>query len=108
MEIRVSKKYCILTPLNSKINARETLRLMEEAANNQTLKIGIDLSCVEDCTIDFIEALKTMQVGLFNISSDIFSILNIMNLDKFVSLYATEEDFKLDRNRLLNRKFTLV
>ncbi len=108
MEIRSSQKYCILTPLSPKLDEYQAERLSQEIKNNSTLTVGIDLSFVDDCTIEFLETVKSTKTALFNISSDIFSLLNMMNLDKTIPLYTTEEDFKLDKHRLLNRRFSIV
>lgn len=108
MEIQTSEKHCILTPLSPKLDEYQVSRLEEEIQNHPDLSIGIDLSFVEDCTIEFLEAIRSMKAGIFNIPSDIFSLLNMMNLDKSVALYTTEEDFILDKHRLLNRKFFVV
>lgn len=108
MEIRSLQKYCILTPLSSRLDEYQTERLAQEIKNNSAFSVGIDLSFVDDCTIEFLETVKATKAALFNISSDIFSLLNMMNLDKTIPLYTTEEDFKLDRHRLLNRKFCIV
>ena len=108
MEIRESEKYYIITPLSPKLGARESSRIGEEIAEN-TKKIGIDMSFVQDCTIDFINQLVNFKnVSLFNISSDIFAILTSMNLDKSVPLFVSEIDFIDDRHQLLNRKFTPI
>ena len=108
MEIKTSQKFCIITPLTPKMDLRETARLMNEIQNFSDKTIGIDLSFVEDCTIEFIEAIKKSKAGIFNIHSDIFSIFNFMNLDKCINLFNTEEDFMLNKRRLLNRKFCII
>jgi len=108
MEIITTQKHCILTPLSPKLDEYQVLRLEEEIKNHQQTAIGIDLSFVEDCTIEFLEAVKSTKAGLFNIPSDIFSLLNMMNLDKCVPLYTTREDFLLDKRRLLNRRFSVL
>ncbi len=108
MEIKTSQKFCIITPLTPKMDSRETTRLIEEIHNFSDKIIGLDLSFVEDCTIEFIEAMKNTKAGIFNINSDVFSIFNFMNIDKFINLFNTEEDFKLGKHKLLNRKFRIV
>ena len=108
MEIKESERFYIITPLSPKLGARESFRIGEEAAENNK-RIGIDMSFVQDCTIDFINQLvKIKNISLFNISSDIFAILTSMNIDKTVPLFVSEMDFLDDRHQLLNRKFTLV
>lgn len=108
MEIQTLQKHCILIPLSPKLDEYQVARLEEEIKTHPDLTVGIDLSFVEDCTIEFFEAVKLLKAGIFNIHSDIFSLFNMMNLDKSVALYSTEEDFLLDRHRLLNRKFSVV
>lgn len=108
MEIQASQKHCIITPLSPKLDEYQVSRLREEIKNYPDLNVGIDLNFVEDCTIEFIESLKTLGAGVFNIPSDIFSLLNMMSLDKSVALYTTEEDFLSDKHRILNRKFSIV
>ena len=108
MEIQTSQKYCIITPLSPKLDARETNRLREELKTHSGKNIGINLNYVEDCTIEFLDAAMEFKAGFFNIQSDVFSLLNLMNLDKLINLYTTEEDFLTQKHRILNRKFSIV
>ncbi len=108
MEIRSSQKFCIITPLSPRLDARETCRLREEINLHPDKHIGIDLNYVEDCTIDFLELAKKMHAGFFNIQSDIFSLFIVMDIDKSTELYTTEEDFITGKRRLLNRRFSVV
>lgn len=111
MEIKETEKLCIITPLSTKLNKRESNRLFE-TLKAEIKGTAIDLSYVEECTIDFIEGLKeickTKQVGIFNIPSDIFVLFNIMKLDKLASLYVSELDFEEESRRLINRQFSIV
>lgn len=111
MEIKETEKLCIITPLSNKLNKRESNRLFE-ALKSEIKGTALDLSYVEECTIDFIECLKeickTKQVGIFNIPSDIFVLFNIMKLDKLASLYVSELDFEEESRRLINRQFSIV
>lgn len=109
MEIKTSENICILTPLTPKLDERECLRLFDEMCEHSSLQIGLDLSFVDDCTIDFIELLKSFNdISLFNISSNIFTLFNLMNVDKCINLFVTEEDFKNNKRRVLNRRFSVV
>ena len=109
MEINVKDDCYIITPLSPKLTERETQRLNEELLNAQGSRTALDMSCVQDCTIDFIEEIKNHKnISLFNISSDIFAILISMNLDKKIKLFVSELDFLNNKHQLLNRKFTLV
>ena len=109
MEIFNTDKYCIITPLSPKLSEHETARISSEIGRFYPLRIGLDLSYVRDCTIDFIEKIKELgNVSLFNVSSDIFAILISMNLDKSIKLYVSEMDFLDNRHQLLNRKFKLI
>lgn len=109
MEIKNKNNYCIITPLSPKLGQRESLRLEEEIENNLHRQIGLDLSFVQDCTIEFIDTLmKIKNISLFNIPSDIFTLLLSMNLDKKVNLFVSEMDFEENRHKLLNRKFYVV
>lgn len=111
MEIRDNEKVCIFAPLSPKLDKRETGRLVAEI-NNEDKQIAIDLSFVQDCTIDFIEGLKELalkkRVGIFNIPSDIFALFNFMNIDKSVNLYVSELDFEENTRQIINRKFVLI
>ena len=109
MEIKLFDKFCILTPLSPKLDARECKRLYEEVKNYSGFSIGIDLTFVQDCTVEFIEGLyKITPLSMFNISSDIFTLFNIMNVDKQAFLYISEQDFKENKHRLINRRFNIV
>ena len=109
MEIRISEQFCILTPLSPKLGDYDTARLAEEIMKHPGFKIGLDLSYVNDCTVDFIDMIRSLKsIGLYNIPSDIFALLNIMDIDKTVGLYVSEADFKSEKHRLLNRKFSVI
>ena len=109
MEIRENEKICIIAPICSKIDAYKTKKILEEIESEHR-QIALDLAYVSDCSIDFIDALKNLKkkIGLFNISSDIFVLFNVMNLDKTTKLFVSEIDFEEDSRQLVNRKFTLV
>ena len=111
MEIREHDNIYIITPLSDKLDARESFRLSKEVlAENK--RISLDLSQVHDCTIEFIEALKeiakTKEIGIFNISSDLFALFNFMNMDKYVQLFVCETDFEENARQLVNRKFSII
>lgn len=109
MEITIKNNCCIITPLSPILSVRESLRLGEEIKESSELKTGIDLSYVNDCTIDFIEEIKKHKnISLFNIPSDIFAILTSMNLDKTLKLFVSEMDFISDMHQLINRNFCVV
>ena len=109
MEIRKSHKCCIITPLSPKLSKHESNRLRDEILNSDTLRIGIDMSFVQDCTIDFIKTIAQFNnISFFNIQSDIFALFTNMNLDKTLSLFVSEIDFLDNKRRLLNRQFNLV
>jgi len=109
MEITVKKNCCIITPLSPILSERESERLREEIAYNAELKTALDMSYVQDCTIDFIDEIKQHKgISLFNINSDIFAILTSMNLDKILNLFVSEMDFLSDKHQLLNRQFRVL
>ena len=110
MEITTSDKFCIITPLSKTLDERNTARLFQEVLlYNDSLTVGIDLNFVEDCTIEFIENLKVVKnINLFNIPSEIFTIINFMGLDRCINLFVSELDFKSNHHRLLKRNFRVV
>ena len=109
MIITTSDNFCIIAPITNSLNDRETLRLKEEIKKNEGYNIALDLSNVEDCSIDFIELLKSSNnISLFNICSDIFAIFNVMGIDRLANLFVTEFDFKANKHRLLKRTFKIV
>ena len=108
MEINLSNNHCIIKPLCQKITKREAERLFDEVKNHNEA-LALDMSFVNDCTIDFIELFKDIKnLSLFNINSDIFSLFLSMNLDKTFKLFVSELDFIEDRHQLINRKFSIV
>ncbi len=109
MEIKLADNCCIITPLSPKLTEYETSRLNEELQNIQDCRVALDMSCVNDCTIDFIDEIKQYRgMSLFNINSDVFAILTSMNLDKILNLFVSEMDFINDKHQLINRKFSIV
>ena len=109
MEIKFTDNHCIIAPLSPKLGERESKRLFNEILNNCELSIGLDLSYVKDCTPDFINCIINFDnISLFNVPSDIFSILIAMNLDKCLNIFTSELDFLENKKRLINRKLALV
>lgn len=110
MEIRENEKVCIFTPLSQTLNTHECSRLLKNIKKDSR-EIAIDLNYVEECSIDFINTIKevcaTKKIGIFNIPSDIFTIFNIMQIDKCASLYVSEIDFEANKRQLINRQFTV-
>ena len=111
MEIRENDRFCIYAPLNNHLGSYETTRLFKEISKDKR-NVAIDLQYVENCSIDFIESIKNIakskKIGIFNISSDIFTILNIMNIDKICQLFVSELDFTENKRQLINRKLSVV
>lgn len=109
MEIVTQDKLCILKPLSPILDKREADRLFEEVYMHDSYNIGIDLSFVQECTSDFMLSLdKHTEISMFNIPSDVFTLFNIMNIDKKINLYVSETDFRENKRRLLNRKFFII
>ena len=111
MEIRENDNLCIITPLCKRINEYECSRIIKEITG-ELRDVALDLSCVQDCTIDFLEKLQNLcikkKVGIFNISPDLFVLFNIMNLDKLAKIFVSELDFEEDTRQIINRKFEIV
>lgn len=110
MEIRDNDKICIIAPICEIIDKHKTTRILEKI-NKDSRRVAIDLSYVQECSIDFIEALKSLpqkNLGIFNIPSDIFVLFNIMDLDKSIKFYVSEMDFESDSHQIINRKFALI
>ena len=109
MEITLKDNCRIITPLSPKLTEREAERLSEELINCYEERTALDMSFVQDCTIDFIDEISMHKgISLFNINSDVFAILTSMNLDKTLKLFVSEMDFLNDKHQLINRKFSLV
>ena len=111
MEIRENEKICIFAPLSRKLSKYESSRLLKNILKDSR-EIAIDLNYVEECTIDFINTIKeicaTKKIGIFNIPSDIFTIFNVMQIDKCASLFVSELDFKAGKRQLINRQFSVI
>ena len=102
---------CIISPLSTKIDKYEASRIINEITGEKRT-VALDLSYVQDCTIDFLEKLQNIcskkDVGIFNISSDLFALFNIMKIDKFAQIFVSELDFKENTRQLINRHFEIV
>lgn len=110
MEIRTNQDICIIAPICKKIDSFKS-NLILEKIKKETRRIALDLTYVQECTIDFIEALINLQqneLGIFNIPADIFVLFNIMNVDKSIKLYVSEIDFETNSHQIINRKFVFV
>ena len=110
MEIRENSKVCILTPLVAKLDSYSIKRIFDRIGK-ESRRVAIDMNYVQECSVEFFDRLKNLtnnELGLFNISSDIFVLLNVMDIDKTAKLYVSEMDFEEDSRQLINRKFALV
>ena len=111
MEIRDNEKLCIIAPLSKTINNYEATRIIKEI-EGESRSVALDLSYVTDCTIDFLEKLQNIcsakKVGIFNISSDLFALFNIMKIDKIAKIFVSELDFAENTRQLINRNFKIV
>lgn len=110
MEIRDNDKICIITPLSAKLDSRKISKIVSMIINEKR-NVALDLTYVQDCAIEFIEELKKIanrDLSIFNIPSDIFVLFNIMNVDKSIKLYVSEQDFKENSRQLINRQFAIV
>lgn len=111
MEIRENEKICIFAPLSAQINAYESSRLLRNL-ETESRNIAIDLQYTQDCTIDFINTIKEVskdkKIGIFNIPSDIFTLFNVMGIDKISNLFVSELDFVENQRQLINRKFSVI
>ncbi len=110
MEIRDNDRFCIIAPLCCKLDKYKTGKVIA-AIQKESRDVALDLSYIQDCTIDFIEGLKTItnkEISIFNIPSDIFVLFNIMKLDKEIKLFVSESDFEENSRQLINRSFAVV
>ncbi len=109
MEIKTSSKYCIITPFSPKLGEIDAKKLLKEIFANRNLKVGLDMSYVNECSMEFIDLIcQIKNLALFNITSDVFAIFNIMNVDKKVDLFVSEIDFIAEKHKLINRKFSII
>ena len=111
MEIRDSEKFYIVTPLSSILNEYESRRIFNDLSA-ESRDLAIDLSYVTDCTIDFFELLKNFalerRLSLFNISAELFVLLNNLGIDKCIKLFVSELDFIENSREMVNRRFSIV
>ena len=110
MEIRDNKDFCIITPLCNILEGKRIAKIFDRI-KTETRRVAIDLNHVQNCSIEFIEALNSVQtkkIGIFNIPSDIFVLFNIMNIDKNLNLFVSELDFEENSRKLINRRFTVL
>ncbi len=111
MEIRENEKFCIFAPLHAKLNQYESNRIKRNIMKEERM-VAIDLNYVEECSIDFINTVKEIcaekSIGIFNIPSDIFTLFNVMQIDKVAQLFVSELDFKSEQRQLINRCFKVV
>ncbi len=109
MEIITNNEYCIITPFAQKADKYEMERIYHTVSACHAKRVALNLGYVKDCTIDFLEGLgKIENISLFNIPSDIFVIINCMNLDRIFNLYVSKLDFINKKRRILNRKFSVI
>ena len=110
MEIRENKNILIIAPICTKVDKFKSDMILEKIISEKR-QVAIDLKYVQDCSIEFINTLKSLpakRIGVFNIPSDIFVLFNIMKVDKLVNLFVSEIDFKENSRLLINRQFRVL
>ena len=109
MEVLITENKCIITPLSQKIDSIQQNRILDEVKRFTGIEVGLNLKYVSDCAVEFLEKLTQVEkLSLYNISSDIFTIINLMNMDKIFNIYVSQLDFIESKHRVINRKFLLV
>lgn len=107
-----NQNFITIKPIYNNLNKTTTKKLFLKIKKYSSFRIGLDLSDVSDCTEDFIKYLLTysqkQNIGIFNISSDIFALLISLNMDKFVKIFVNQDDFINNNNQLVNRNFRIV
>jgi len=75
-------------------------------------KVAFDFSIVESCSnnlfLMFEKISKVREISIINMNEKIMSSLCIMKYDKFVKLYAHDEDMFEDRHEIKNRRFAII
>lgn len=110
MEIRYNDEVCIIRPLSAKLDKFNTSKILKKISL-ESRRIAIDLSCVQECSLDFIEEIKSItknDIGFFNIPADVFILFNILGVDKIFKLFVSELDFEANIRQIINRKFIIV
>ena len=111
MEINHFANSCIFTPLTPILDDRASRRLICDIKTEEKMS-AIDLSFVQDCTIEFLSSLielgKMRELSIFNIPAEIFVLFNVMEIDKYVKLFVSKEDFEQNSRQLVNRKLAVV
>lgn len=109
MEIITTNDSCIITPLSPKLDSREIQRITAEISSINTQKIGLDLKYVKECSAVFFNKLKKFNnLSIFNINSDIFALITLMNIDKALKIYVSELDFSENKRQILNRRLRVL
>ena len=111
MEIRENKNVYIIAPLCEKLTARESKRIINKTIDEDR-NIAIDLNYTSECSIEFIEELKSLatkkKISVFNIPSELFVLFNVMKLDKYLKIFVSELDFEENSRQIINRNFVII
>lgn len=74
-------------------------------------KLALDFACVGWVCAEFLNFLKVnaarREICLINLSSEIFTLLNLTRHDGFARIYLSESDFLDDKRQLVNRRFSV-
>lgn len=109
MKIKVVQNTCI-----ANIGEQEPLHidkiksLIEQA---QGRRVAIDFGQVVTLGQEFLDFVKNNirkgQLALYNVNSDLYVLMFIMNMDKYLNYYMSENDFLNDKQCIVNRKLRL-
>lgn len=112
MIIKDEENYFVIELFSNSLCAKDLVRLRHCGAKKPIQKrLGIDLKNVVFITLDFFKMLKflskTSEISLFNVSSEIITLLFLTNYNRYVSIYADYEDFRDTKREIVNRRLKI-
>lgn len=115
MEIKDVHDCCVIDICSESISDIQAKKIRKLMANNINKRFAVNFKNVKNIGEGFVSLIKYFadmddygnKLSLFNVPSDIFVTLFVMNYDKYLNLYMAEQDFVKDKSSIVNRRFRL-
>ncbi len=111
MDIKTSANNSITETATGILSNDNIKKLKEILKRKDIQRYGIDFSRVDRVSSEFLDFIKHNvkkgELSFYNVNSDLYVLMFIMKMDKYVNFYMSENDFLKDRQCIVNRRLRL-
>ena len=111
MDIKTSKK-SIITEIGEGILSTLHIKYLKSLLEREDVyRVGIDFSRVDSVSVEFLDFIKHNvvkgELSFYNVGADLYVLMFIMKMDRYINFYMSESDFLKDRQCIVNRRLRL-